>query len=159
MCRTCAAAGASPFAPRYVYGSGFGFDYKSSIAIGSWPLLHVATGYDPATMRPRVAKGIIAIGNIAFGGLAVGGLACGLVTLGGASIGLLLAVGGLALGTGLSVGGFAVGSLAVGGAAVGFFYAVGGAAFAPAAIDGRHCDQAVVDFARRWLAGSFPDCR
>ena len=89
----------------------------------------------------------------------VGGLACGLITFGGASIGLLLAVGGLALGTGLSVGGFAVGSLAVGGAAVGFFYAVGGAAFAPASIDGRHCDQAVVDFARRWLGGSFPDCR
>jgi hypothetical protein len=36
---------------------------------------------------------------------------------------------------------------------------VGGGAFAPAVIDGRHCDQAVVDAARRWLGWSLPNCR
>ena len=61
-------------------------------------------------MRPRVARGIIAIGNIAVGVVAIAGLSCGLVTLGGASIGLLFAVGGAAFGFGISVGGLAVGS-------------------------------------------------
>ena len=129
--------------------------------LGGWPLLHICTGRDPATMRPRVAKGVIAIGNIAFGGLAIGGFACGLIAFGGGSMGLFFALGGMALGAGLSIGGFAVGSFAIGGAAVGFLYGVGGAAFAPASIDGRHCDQAVVDFARQWLGGvgaSLPDC-
>ncbi|HYM24079.1 MAG TPA: hypothetical protein VEU08_12760 [Vicinamibacterales bacterium] len=160
------ASGASippaTIAPRvglaYGYAYTFGFDYKSSIAIGGWPLVHVATGVDPVTLRPRVARGVVAIGNVAVGAVAIGGAALGLVSVGGASIGLLFALGGLALGLGFSIGGLAIGSFAVGGAAIGFFYAVGGGAFAPASIDGRHCDQAVVDFARRWL-GSFPDCR
>lgn len=161
VCRTCAASPAAFAQPgaRIVYGYGIGFDYKSSIAIGGWPLIHVATGFDPATMRPRVAMGVIAIGNVACGGVAIGGAALGLVTIGGASIGLLFALGGVALGLGVSVGGFAVGSFAVGGAAVGFFYAIGGGAFAPAVIDGTRCDQAVLDFAHRWLGSAFGSCR
>jgi hypothetical protein len=163
VCRTCAASGVPAGAPQYRYaygyGYGFGFDYRSSITIGRWPLVHICTGIDPATMRPRVAKGVIAIGNIAVGGLAIGGVAIGLITIGGASVGLLLAAGGVALGLGLSIGGLAVGSFAVGGAAVGFFYAIGGGAIAPAVIDGRRCDQAVVEFANRWMGGGFPDCR
>lgn len=43
-------------------------------------------GIDPATMRPRIAKGIVAIGNVAVGGVAIAGLACGLVAVGGASL-------------------------------------------------------------------------
>lgn len=138
-----------------------GFEYRSSAAIGGLPLIHVCAGMDPVTMRPRVAKGVIAIGNVAVGVVAIAGLACGLITLGGASVGLLLAVGGAALGFGLSVGGLAVGSVAIGGAAIGFVYAIGGGAFAPAVIDGRHCDQAAVDFLRRWLNawGVPPSCR
>ena len=88
-----------------------------------------------------------------------GGLACGLVTRGGASIGLLTAVGGAALGLGLSIGGFAVGSVAIGGAAIGFLYAIGGAAFGPATIDATHCDEAVLTFARRWLNTQLPGCQ
>jgi hypothetical protein len=150
VCRTCAEE-------RRVVG----FEYRSSIARGSWPLIHVCLGMDPVTMKPRVAKGIIAIGNIAVGVVAIAGLSCGLVTLGGASVGLLFAVGGAALGFGISVGGLAVGSVAVGGAAIGFMYAFGGGAFAPAVIDGRHCDPAALDLVRRWL-GSWsvpPSCR
>ena len=45
-----------------------------------------------------------------------------LITVGGASIGLLAAVGGAAPGLGVSVGGLAVGSIAIGGVAVGFVY-------------------------------------
>jgi hypothetical protein len=130
---------------------GYGYEYKSSVAIGAWPLVHVCAGIDPVTMRPRIARGVVAIGNIAVGLVAIGGVACGVFTLGGASIGLLLAVGGAALGLGLSIGGLAVGSIAIGGAAVGFVYAVGGGAFGPAVIDGRHCDEAARDFVRRWF--------
>jgi hypothetical protein len=128
-----------------------GFEYRSSASIAGWPLIHICAGVDPATMRPRVAKGIVAIGNIAVGVVAIAGLACGLVTIGGVSLGLLFALGGVALGFGMSMGGLAVGSIALGGVAVGFSYAIGGAAFAPAIIDGKQCDPAVVDLIRRWL--------
>ena len=100
--------------------------YKSATIIAGWPLVHVCSGFDPVTMRPRIARGIVAIGNIAVGGLAIGGVAFGLVAIGGLSIGLLAAVGGLAAGFGVSVGGLAIGSIAVGGAAIGFSYAIGG---------------------------------
>jgi hypothetical protein len=143
VCQTC-------IAQRTVIG----FEYRSPISIAGWPLIHVCAGLDPVTMRPRVAKGIIAIGNVAVGGVAIAGVAFGLLTIGGASFGLLFALGGAAIGLGLSVGGFAVGSFALGGAAIGFVYAIGGAAFAPAVIDGRRCDQAVVDFVRQWLGSA-----
>ena len=138
-----------------------GFEYRSRASIGGWPLVHVCAGVDPTTMRPRVAKGIVAIGNIAVGVVAVAGLACGVITIGGASVGLLFALGGAAVGPGLSIGGFALGSVAVGGAAIGFVYAIGGAAFAPAIADGRRCDQAVIDFVHRWLGSGIlpPRCR
>jgi hypothetical protein len=114
---------------------GYSFEYKSSITIAGWPLLHVCGGVDPQTMTLRVARGVIAIGNIAVGALAIGGVACGLVTIGGASFGLLLAIGGAAIGTGLSVGGFAVGTIAIGGAAIGWLRAAGAVAIAPRALD------------------------
>lgn len=138
-----------------------GFEYRSSATIAGWPLIHVCAGVDPVTMRPRVAKGVIAIGNVAIGGIAVAGVACGLVTLGGVSVGLLLALGGAALGTGLSVGGLAVGSVAFGGAAIGFIYAIGGGAFGPAVIDGSRCDPDAADFIIRWLGSRAlpPNCQ
>ena len=68
--------------PWYGYGYyGYSFEYKSSITIAGWPLLHICGGVDPQTMTLRVAKGVIAIGNIA-----IGGLACGLITIGGVAI-------------------------------------------------------------------------
>jgi hypothetical protein len=115
----------------YGYGYRLGYEYQSSITVGGWPLVHVCGGVDPQTLRPRIAKGVIAIGDIAVGVVAIGGVACGLFTVGGASFGLLLAIGGAALGLGVSVGGFAVGSIAVGGAAIGFLYAIGGVAIEP----------------------------
>ncbi len=124
----------------------FGFEYRSKAEIAGWPVIHVCTGMDPATMRPRVAKGIIAIGNIAIGAFAAGGVSLGLLTLGGLSLGLLLAVGGAAAGIGWSVGGFAVGSVAVGGMAIGFQYALGGVAIAPHAISEFVCDPEAARF-------------
>jgi hypothetical protein len=150
VCRTCIEGRAV-----------LGFEYRSSASLGSWPLIHICAGIDPVTMRPRVARGIVAIGNVAVGVVAIAGLACGVVTVGGASVGLLFALGGAAVGLGLSIGGLAVGSIAVGGAAIGFVYAIGGAAFAPAIIDGRRCDQVVLDFVRHWIGSGIlpPNCR
>jgi hypothetical protein len=139
----------------------FGFEYRSKLTIAGWPLVHICTGVDPVTMRPRVAKGIVAIGNIAVGGVAIAGLAGGVFAVGGLSLGLLFALGGAALGIGISVGGLALGSVAVGGVAIGFSYAIGGAAFAPAIIDGRRCDPVAVEFFRQWRASGLlpPHCR
>jgi hypothetical protein len=163
VCRACVGADT----PRIVCRSCverravLGLEYQSAAAIGGWPLIHICLGVDPVTMRPRVAKGIVAIGNVAIGGIAIAGVACGLVTIGGVSAGLLLALGGLAAGIGLSVGGLAVGSVAVGGLAIGFLHAIGGAAFAPSIIDGRRCDQATLAFVQQWLGSSVlpPNCR
>jgi hypothetical protein len=159
LCRQCAAAGSrmAGFGSPGWYG--YGYEYKSSVTVGGWPLVHVCSGIDPVTMRPRIAKGVVAIGNIAVGVLAIGGLACGVFTLGGGAMGLLFATGGLALGLGLSIGGLAVGSIAIGGAAIGFVYAIGGGALGPAVIDGRHCDEAAREFVRRWLNMPTPSCR
>lgn len=115
--------------------SAFGYEYKSELELFGWPLIHIAQGYDPQTMRPRVAKGIIAIGNIAIGVFALGGLAVGGVTFGGLSLGAV-ALGGLAIGA-VSLGGVAIGILlAVGGMAVSAGYAIGGLALAPHFIGG-----------------------
>jgi hypothetical protein len=161
LCRTCASSGRVRPYGWYGYGFryGYGYEYKSVTTIGGWPLIHVCAGIDPLTMRPKMARGIVAIGNVAVGVLAIGGLACGLFTLGGGSIGLLLAVGGAALGLGVSVGGFAVGSIAIGGVAVGFVYALGGVAFGPAVIDNRRCNEAAREFVGRWLAVLPASCR
>lgn len=161
VCRACAARSGALSYPWYGYGYGYSYEYKSSLAVGGWPLVHVCAGIDPVTMRPRIARGVVAIGNIAVGVLAIGGLACGVFTLGGGSIGLLLAIGGAALGLGISVGGFAMGSIAIGGAAVGFMYAIGGVAIGPAVIDAATCDGALRELARRWLGDVSlpPSCR
>lgn len=150
VCRTCVESGA-----------GFGYEYRSAAQIASWPVVHICSGIDPVTQRPRVAKGVIAIGNIAVGAVALGGVACGLVAFGGVSVGLLLALGGAALGTGVSIGGLAVGAVSFGGAAVGYVYAFGGGAVAPAVIDGRRCDPAAWEFIRQWLGliNRPPHCR
>lgn len=150
VCRACAERGAV-----------LGFEYRSPTAIGGWPLIHVCMGVDAVTMRPKVARGVIAVGNIAVGGLALGGLACGLLAFGGGALGFLLAVGGAALGTGVSIGGLAVGAYAVGGLAVGFVVAVGGGAIGPAIIDAQRCDAAAREFVVRWLGTSVlpPNCR
>ncbi len=115
----------------------FGYEYRSKTTVFGWPLIHIASGIDPATGRKRIAKGIIAIGDMAIGGLAfggcsigifsIGGMALGVFSFGGMAIALLVALGGGAIG-GLAVGGGAIGVIAIGGAAIGY-YATGGGAW------------------------------
>jgi hypothetical protein len=120
----------------------FGYEYKSDRTILGMPLVHVAQGLDPATGRPRVARGFVAIGNIAIGVFALGGIALGGVALGGFSLGLL-ALGGMALGVLLGAGGMAVGCVALGGMAVGY-YALGGMALGVHALGGNVQDPALL---------------
>ena len=145
VCRACADR-----------GSVLGFEYRSSGTFRGWPLVHVCMGMDAVTMRPKIAKGVVAIGNIAIGGLAVGGVALGLLAVGGVSLGLAFALGGVALGVGLSVGGVAVGSIAVGGAAIGFVYAIGGGAPGSDGVVEAACESAPV---RRTTAALPPSCQ
>jgi hypothetical protein len=115
-----------------------GFEYRSRATAFGLPLLHIASGRDLATGRPRVARGIVAIGDIAVGIVAVGGIAVGLVSLGGLSLGVA------------ALGGAAVGSVALGGLAVGY-YALGGAAFGAHALGGTGHDPQAVEFFKRYL--------
>ena len=145
--------------PHQMYGTYFwGYEYKSSLELFGLPLVHIAQGFDQATGRPRVAKGIIAIGNIAIGVFALGGMALGGVTFGGLSVGLL-ALGGLAAG-GIAAGGLSIGILfAAGGLALSALYAVGGIAIAPHAISSLGSDPNFVRLLESWfpgLQGTFP---
>ncbi len=133
-----------------------GFEYRSRATLFGLPLLHIATGVDPATGRPRIARGVIAIGGIAQGVVALGGVAMGGLTFGGMSIGVI-AFGGCALGAvslgGLAValiaafGGLAIAPIAVGGGAVGYL-AFGGGVIAVHPLGANASDEA----ARRFFA-------
>jgi len=151
MCPKCGLPMGSPGA-RLLRGQGFGYEYRSEAKVFGLPLVHIASGYDPSTGRPRVAKGIIAIGNIAVGGLAVGGVSVGVVGLGGLSVGLM-AIGGLAVGVLLALGGLAIGFVAVGGGAVGY-YALGGGAWGVHPLGGNIQDPQAVEFFKRFLGPS-----
>jgi len=131
-----------------------GFEYKSKTELFGWPLVHIAYGYEPGTLRPRVARGVIALGNLAIGGIALGGLAVGGIAFGGVSLGLL-AIGGIALG-GIAAGGLAVAALfAAGGMAASLQYAIGGMALAPHYLGGNGVDPEFLRLLER-IFGSAP---
>jgi hypothetical protein len=104
--------------------------YKSSVVFLGIPLVHVAVGPAPGTTAVRgIARGWIAVGDIAFGILvALGGVAVGGLSIGGLSVGAL-AIAGLSVGI-WAVGGLALGVFAFGGAAIGLWAAIGGLAVA-----------------------------
>jgi len=126
-----------------------GYEYRSKTELFGLPLLHITSGFNPLTGRPRIAKGIIAIGNIAVGGLAVGGISFGIISLGGLALGLT-AIGGLAVGLLLGLGGMAVGMVAIGGGALGY-YALGGGAFGAHPLGGNAQDPHAVEFFKSFL--------
>jgi hypothetical protein len=121
---------------RSIRSPGFrvGYEYRSPVTILGWPLIHIASGINPKTGLPMLARGIIAIGNFAVGVVAVGGFALGGFTIAGIGGGLFVFAGiaaGLAAAGGIAVGLF----LAVGGVAVSLQYAIGALALAPYKID------------------------
>jgi tRNA A-37 threonylcarbamoyl transferase component Bud32 len=136
----------------------FGYEYRSRTALWGWPLIHIATGFDPATGRRRVARGVLAIGDIAVGGVAIGGGTLGVLAIGGCGIGVVswsgiaigcLAVGGFALG-GFVFGGFTLGLVALGGIAVGY-YAKGGWVAGIHADGGNISDPVAAVFFEPWV--------
>ena len=138
-----------------------GSEYRSQRTLWGWPLVHVATGYDLATGKVRIARGVIAIGNLAIGAIAIGGGAVGLVAIGGGAIGMI-SLGGLAIGLLLALGGGAIGAVAVGGGAIGLvavgggaigYYAMGGGAWGVHVLNDTHADPQALRFFARWLGG------
>lgn len=127
-----------------------GYEYRSKETLFGWPLVHVATGFDPATGRKRVARGVIAIGDVAVGGVAVGGCALGGIAIGGCAIGAV-ALGGMAVALLLALGGGAISTgVAIGGGALGY-YAFGGGAFGPHPLGGNSQDPQAIEFFSEWL--------
>jgi len=153
-CRYCGEFldGRPPAPGAGYHGRYWGYEYRSPREILGLPLLHIAHGFDPATGRMRVAKGIIAIGNVAFGMIAIGGFAAGGVVIAGFGIGLLI-LAGVALG-GIALGGLAVAThLALGGLAISTTYAIGGLALAPHAIGATGVDPVLLEKIESWLPG------
>lgn len=105
-------------------------EYRSKMELLGLPLVHVRfRGPGDTRMWPPAAKGWIAAGDAAIGVLlAVGGGAVGTVAIGGVSAGIL-SLGGMALGF-MALGGGAVGWWALGGLAIGAEAALGGLAIA-----------------------------
>ena len=125
-CRYCGELVDSRGTISYRY-SGYRYEYRTKTEIFGWPLIHIASGINPETGAPLVAKGILAIGNFAIGVIAIGAMAIGIVTIAGIGIGLFV-LAGIALGA-FAFGGLALGIfLAVGGLAISVGYAFGGLA-------------------------------
>jgi predicted Ser/Thr protein kinase len=135
----------------------FAKEYISSRKIFGWPLLHVAMGYDPATGKKRIAKGIFAVGDVAIGVVAMGGTAIGGLCLGGLTLGVfgfgglsfaLIAIGGCAVGA-CAFGGFAAGIIALGGVSVGV-YSYGGLGWGLHILAGNRQDPEGIAFFEPW---------
>lgn len=115
------------------------YEYKSRFTFLGLPLLHVRTGR-PRGEKLRPAVGWIAIGDWSIGVLiSIGGIAMGGISIGGVSLGVValggvsiaaLAIGGLTLGLWAATGGLAIGYLAHGGCALAWHAAAGGLAAA-----------------------------
>ena len=105
-------------------------EYRSPLRLLGLPLLHVSTArIEGGRFQRGLARGWIAIGDVSFGVLlAIGGAAVGGIAIGGVAAGAL-ALSGAAVGV-LALGGFALGYCAVGGAAVAWKAALGGLAIA-----------------------------
>jgi hypothetical protein len=74
----CPGCGAPfPARPRW---DGFGFEWKSRLAIGGLPFIHVSFKYRP-NRRPVVARGVIAIGQFAVGLVTISQFGIGLVSV------------------------------------------------------------------------------
>jgi hypothetical protein len=128
----------------------YSFEYRSEAELFGLPLVHITRGFDPETMRPRIAMGVIAAGEFAIGLLAFGGMALGGVAFGGLGVGLF-AIGGIALGA-FAAGGLAVGALfALGGMAVSFLFAIGGGAVGAYTISGAGVDPEFMGMLREWF--------
>lgn len=74
-CPNCGAP--YPSKPQW---NGFGFEYKSKLAVGTWPLLHISFKYKKNRV-PVPARGIIAIGQFGAGVVTIAQFGVGLISV------------------------------------------------------------------------------
>jgi predicted Ser/Thr protein kinase len=136
-----------------------GVEYKTRATLFGFPWVHVATGVNPETGRPRIATGIIAIGNVARGGIAFGGVAMGGIAFGGLALGAiafgglgigLIALAGMAVGLLAAFGGGAIAPVALGGGSIGY-YGFGGGTLAKYGMSAMGVDPEAWDFFQPWV--------
>ncbi len=137
-------------------------NYRTRGALFGLPLVHIATGrIEQGRYTRGVARGWIAVGDISFGVIvSLGGLAVGGIAIGGLGVGVL-SLAGLALGV-YALGGGAIGVTACGGGALAWEAALGGLAVARNYAEGglaiaRHAnDQVASEFFQRssFVSGS-----
>ena len=75
---SCPQCGA-PYPARKSW-DGWGYEYKSPLTVGDWPLLHISFKYRP-NRTPVVARGIIAIGQFAYGLVCISQFGIGVVSV------------------------------------------------------------------------------
>jgi len=111
-------------------------NYRTKRTLFGLPLVHIATGrIEQGHYRRGVACGWIAIGDMSFGVIvSLGGLAVGGIAVGGLALGVL-SLAGLALGV-YALGGGAIGVAACGGGALAWEAALGGLAVAQSYAEG-----------------------
>ena len=83
----CPGCGA-PFPARAKW-DGYGFEYRSRLAIGSLPLIHISFKYR-ANRTPVVARGVIAIGQFACGVVCISQFGVGVVCISQFSFGVFV---------------------------------------------------------------------
>jgi hypothetical protein len=66
--------------PARISWDGWGYEYRSRLAVAGWPLLHIAFKFRP-NRTPVVARGIIAIGQFACGIVCIAQFGLGVFTL------------------------------------------------------------------------------
>ena len=90
ICPTCGAP-----RPAKQKWDGWGYEYKSKMAIGGLPLIHISFKYRPNRM-PVVARGFIAIGQFAAGVITIAQVGVGIVSVSQVAVGVW-AIGQFAL--------------------------------------------------------------
>ena len=132
----CGARSLSAIRCLLIFRAGAEMNYRTRPTLFGLPLVHIAIGrIEQGCYKRGVARGWIAIGDISFGVIvSLGGLAVGGIAIGGLALGVL-SLAGLALGV-YALGGGAIGVAACGGGALAWEAALGGLAVARSYAEG-----------------------
>jgi len=128
----------------------WGFEWRTKAEVFGLPLIHVAIGRDPQTLRLRGAKGIIAVGQFAVGLVTVAQFGVGLLFGFGQFVVGSVVVAQFAGGLVFGLGQFASGYVAIGQAAIGEYVRAQAAWGRYVWAGMRHDPQAVALFGKIW---------
>ncbi len=127
-CPHCGAPGPGTALFQRMVKPDWGFEWKSSITVFGWPLVHIAFGRKEGKLR--VAKGIIAIGQFAIGLFTLAQFGIGILFGFGQFIMAPTAIAQFAISIFFGLGQFATGYVAIGQLTLGY-YALAQMALAP----------------------------